>query len=135
MGVEEDKPGKKPLRTQHGEIHDPAVSGVHEKAKRDHQRDHNHTVAQADNGGTALSNGRRGLSHRSSDESLTAKRKKEKESQYRFLKESRRLQQELQDRLAAIDRELDDIRKGREAITDLKQGFGPGLSYDCRCFA
>ncbi len=88
-----------------------SVGELHEQAKLDHQRDHNHTVAQAELEGSALANGRRGLSHKNPSNSLAARKKREKEeATYRSLLK------QLQDRLEEIYRQIEVINQRLDEI-------------------
>ena len=115
--------------TKGGEDHEQEVSEPHRKAKQEHQTDHNYTVKQADDEGTALDTGRRRLSHRNPYESENAKKKREQE-QALF----RTALQQLQDRLneifeeiAAINERLQEIAMEMEEMEYLKDLAEKGL--------
>ena len=91
---------------------DSTVSEVHEQAKVDHERDHNHTIKQADEEGSTLNNGRLRLSHRSSDQTRLARKKKEKDRAM-----LRTAMKQLLDRLEDLSRQMDEINQRLEEIT------------------
>ena len=88
-----------------------SVGDIHEQAKADHIRDHNHTVSQMDLEGSALTNGRRALAHKHASDSQAIRRKREKEERvYRTL-----LKQFL-DRLEDIFRQIEAINQRLDEI-------------------
>ncbi len=88
-----------------------AVGEIHEQAKSDHQRDHNHTIGQSELEGSALTNGRRALAHKNPSESLAARKKKEKDRAM-----IRTALKQLLDRLEDIYREIEAINQRLEEI-------------------
>ncbi len=94
-----------------GDDFEASVGAVHEQAKLDHQRDHNHTVAQAELESSALANGRRGLSHKNPSDSLAARKKRQKEEATH-----RSLLKQLQNRLEDIYRQIEVINQRLDEI-------------------
>ena len=88
-----------------------SVGEIHDQAKRDHIRDHNHTVGQMELEGSALTNGRRALAQKNPTESRVAKRKREKEEAAH-----RRLLRQYLDRLEDLYRQIEVINQRLEQI-------------------
>ena len=88
-----------------------SVGEIHEQAKADHIRDHNHTVGQMDLEGSALTNGRRPLANKHASDSQAARKKREKEERvYRtLLKEFQERLEDLFRQIEAINQRLDEI--------------------------
>ena len=88
-----------------------SVGEMHEQAKTNHIRDHNHTVGQMEMEGDALTNGRRALAQKNPAESKAAKKKREKEEAVH-----RTLLQQFLDRLDELFRQIEAINERLEEI-------------------
>ena len=130
MGVEENKPDKKSGRetpdlntNRDDEDLEHEVSEPHRKAKQEHIIDHNHTVRQADDEGTALHSGRRKLSHRNPSDSNHAKKKRDKE-QALFRAALKQLQDHLNkifEEITAINERLNELFTEIDELERLKE--------------
>jgi len=95
------------------------------------KRNWDHTIDQVDEVGTdgqgtnTTKAGYLKQSHAGPSDTQIVRKKTEKERDF-LLKESLRIQLAAADRLAELDRELEEIRQGREAIQDLKEGLQDG---------
>lgn len=100
-----------------------SVRDLQEHTKLDHQRDHNHTVAQAELEGGALTNGRRGLSHKNPEHSLAARKKREKdEATHRsLLKQLQNQLEEISRQIEVINQRLDEIDTEISELEGLKE--------------
>lgn len=88
-----------------------SVGEIHEQAKTDHIRDHNHTVGQTELEGSALTNGRRALAHKNPLDSQAARKKREKDEDTQ-----RRVLKQLLDRLEDLYRQIEAINERLEEI-------------------